>query len=150
MKYFISLLFKFTFLILGEFVCLFIKILGVRFLFMNFLLISFVAFFWVAGLFKFWELQYIKEITTVAIICCGFFPKVFFFFFAFYLMFFLLWLLGFYSFIYLKILFIYFWLCWAFVATLWLSLVAESGSYSLAVVRGLLIAVTSLVVAHRL
>ena len=52
--------------------------------------------------------------------------------------------------IYFKInLFIYFWLCWVFVAAHGLSLLAESGGYSL-VLRGLLIAVASLVAEHRL
>ena len=46
-------------------------------------------------------------------------------------------------------LFIYFWLCWVFVAACGLSLVAASGGYSVAV-RGLLIAVASLVAEHRL
>ena len=46
-------------------------------------------------------------------------------------------------------LFIYFWLRWVFVAVSGLSLVAASGGYSVAV-RGLLIAVASLVAAHRL
>ena len=50
---------------------------------------------------------------------------------------------------FLMILFAYFWLCCIFVAALWLSLVAESGSYALVVVRRLLIAVVSLV-GHRL
>ena len=40
-------------------------------------------------------------------------------------------------------------MCWAFVV-LRLSLVAESGGYSLVAVHGLLIAVASLVVEHRL
>ena len=40
---------------------------------------------------------------------------------------------------------IYFWLCWVFIAVLWLSLVAVSGAYSLAAVCQLLIAVASLV-----
>ena len=38
-------------------------------------------------------------------------------------------------------LFIYFWLCWVFIATRGLSLVVVSGGYSLVVVRGLRIAV---------
>ena len=46
--------------------------------------------------------------------------------------------------------FIYFWLCWAFIATRGLSLVAVSGAYSLVVVLGLLTAVASLVVEHGL
>ena len=46
-------------------------------------------------------------------------------------------------------LFIYFWLCWVFVAARGLSLVAASGDYSVAV-HGLLIAVASLVAEHRL
>ena len=45
-------------------------------------------------------------------------------------------------------LFIYFWLRWVFVAARGLSLVAESGSYSLLVMRGLLIVVASVVVEH--
>ena len=50
--------------------------------------------------------------------------------------------------IFLKInLFIYFWLCWVFVAARGLSLVAASGGYA---VHGLLIVVASLVVEHRL
>ena len=48
---------------------------------------------------------------------------------------------NFYLFIYL---FIYFWLCWVFVAVHRLSLVAASGGYSV-VVRRLLIMVASLV-----
>ena len=47
--------------------------------------------------------------------------------------------------------FIYFWLCWVFVAARGLSLVvASKGELSFAVVRGLLIAVASLVVQHGL
>ena len=46
--------------------------------------------------------------------------------------------------------FIYFWLCWVFVAAHELPLVAVSGSYSLVVVCGLLIAVASLVAKHGL
>ena len=45
---------------------------------------------------------------------------------------------------FLKI-FIYFWLHWVLVATCRLSLVAESGGYSLVVVHWLLIVVASLV-----
>ena len=46
--------------------------------------------------------------------------------------------------------FIYlFWLCWVFVAACRLSLVLESGAYSLVTIHGLLIAVASLV-EHRL
>ena len=41
--------------------------------------------------------------------------------------------------------FVYFWLCWVFVAARGLSLVSESRGYSLAVVCGLLTAVSSLV-----
>ena len=44
----------------------------------------------------------------------------------------------------LKKRFIYFWLCWIFLAACRLSLVAESGSYSLVGVHGLLTAVASL------
>ena len=43
----------------------------------------------------------------------------------------------------------FFWLCWVFVATCGLSLVAVSGGYSVAV-GGLLIAVASLVAEHGL
>ena len=50
----------------------------------------------------------------------------------------------------LFILFIYFWLCWVFVAAHGLSLVAVSGGYSSVAVRGLLIEVASLVVEHGL
>ena len=46
--------------------------------------------------------------------------------------------------------FIYFCLHWVFVAVRGLSLVAASGAYSFIVVCGLLIAVASLVVEHRL
>ena len=42
-------------------------------------------------------------------------------------------------------LFLYFWLCWAFVAAHGLSLVVVRGVYSVLVLRGLLLAVTSLV-----
>ena len=48
------------------------------------------------------------------------------------------------------ILFIYFWLCWVFIAAWAFSLVAESGGYSLVVVHGLFIEMASLVVEHRL
>ena len=44
----------------------------------------------------------------------------------------------------------YFWLCWVFTAAHGLSLVSESGGYSLIVVHGLLIMVASLVAEHRL
>ena len=45
----------------------------------------------------------------------------------------------------------YFWLCWVFTASLRLSLVVErNGGYSLVVVRGLLIALASLVSQHGL
>ena len=47
-------------------------------------------------------------------------------------------------------LFIYFWLHLVFVAVYRLSLVAESGGQSLVVMRGLLIAVASLVAEHGL
>ena len=50
-------------------------------------------------------------------------------------------MLGFLKLIY--VLFIYFWLCWVFIATHGLSLVVESGAYSSLVVRGLLTAVAS-------
>ena len=40
------------------------------------------------------------------------------------------------------------WLCWVFVAVSGLSLVAASEGYSLVAVRGLLIAVASLVAEH--
>ena len=52
---------------------------------------------------------------------------------------------------FLKInLFIYLWLHWVFVAARGLSLVAASGGYSSLLVRGLLIAVASLVAEHGL
>ena len=44
----------------------------------------------------------------------------------------------------------YFWLHWVFVAAQELSLVAVNGGYSLVAVRGLLIAVASLVAEHGL
>ena len=47
-------------------------------------------------------------------------------------------------------LFIYLWLCWVFVAACGLSLVAASRGYSFVAVRGLLIAVASLIVEHGL
>ena len=47
-------------------------------------------------------------------------------------------------------LFLYFWLCWVFVAVHRLSLVAASRSYSLVMVHRLLIAVASFVVEHGL
>ena len=47
-------------------------------------------------------------------------------------------------------LFIYFSLCWVFVAACGLSLVAVIEGYSLVVVHGFLIAVASLVVGHGL
>ena len=47
-------------------------------------------------------------------------------------------------------LFIYFWLCWVFIAVHGLSLVVESGDYSLVVVCWFLSAVASLVAEHRL
>ena len=46
-------------------------------------------------------------------------------------------------------LFIYFWLCWVFVASFF-SLLVESRGYCLVAVHRLLIAVTSVVVEHRL
>lgn len=64
--------------------CLFIKILAVRFLFMNHLLISFVEFS--TELLVFLNSEscfYIKEITTVTIICCDFFPRFFYCLFVF-------------------------------------------------------------------
>ena len=48
------------------------------------------------------------------------------------------------------ILFLYFWLCWVFVAECGLSLVVKSGGSSLVEVHGLLIVVASLVVEWRL
>ena len=45
---------------------------------------------------------------------------------------------------------ILFWLHWVFVAAHWRSLIAVSGGYRLVAVRGLLIAVASLVAAWRL
>ena len=42
-------------------------------------------------------------------------------------------------------LFIYFWLCWVFIAACQLSLVAASGGFSLVAVHGLLAVVASLV-----
>ena len=53
------------------------------------------------------------------------------------------------SFFFLIILFIYFWLCWVFVATLRLCLVAASRG-PLVTVRRLLVLVASLVAEHRL
>ena len=50
----------------------------------------------------------------------------------------------------LFILLIYFWLRWVFIAACGLSLVAASRGYSFIAVRGLLIAVASLVAEHRL
>ena len=58
----------------------------------------------------------------------------------------------------MSLLFLYFWLCWVFVAALELSLAVASGSYSLIAVRRLLVAEHGLyslwvsvfaVVAHR-
>ena len=43
-----------------------------------------------------------------------------------------------------------FWLHWVFMALQWLSLVAASGGYSMVSVHGILTAVASLVVEHRL
>ena len=48
------------------------------------------------------------------------------------------------------IVFIYFWLCWVFVAVGELSVVVVNGGDSLVVVCGFLIALTSLVAGHRL
>ena len=45
---------------------------------------------------------------------------------------------------------IYYWLCWVFVAACGLSPVAASGDCSLVAVQGLLIAVASIAVEHRL
>ena len=45
--------------------------------------------------------------------------------------------------------FIYFWLCWVFIAARVFSLVVASGGYSLVAMRELLIAMTS-IVQHRL
>ena len=54
-------------------------------------------------------------------------------------------------FLFFKNLFIYFWLCWVFIAAGGLSLVAASGGCSsLRCTQGLLIAVASLVVEHGL
>ena len=44
--------------------------------------------------------------------------------------------------------FIYFWLCWVFVAVQAFPLVAASGGYSLIVVHGLLIAMASVFAEH--
>ena len=44
----------------------------------------------------------------------------------------------------------YFWLCWVFVASCRLSLIAENGVYLLAEVSRLLTVVASLVAEHRL
>ena len=52
--------------------------------------------------------------------------------------------------IYINLFIIYFWLCWVFVAARGLSLVAASGGYSMLQLRGLLIAVASLIAEHRL
>ena len=53
--------------------------------------------------------------------------------------------------LFLKKRFMYlFWLLWVFAVAYMLSLVAVSGSYSLVVVHGLLIAVVSLIVEHGL
>ena len=54
-------------------------------------------------------------------------------------------------FIYLKkrFIFFYFWLCWFFISVGWLSLVVVSGNCSVVAVQRLLIAVASLIVAHR-
>ena len=49
-----------------------------------------------------------------------------------------------------KYLFVYFSLCWVFIAAQAFSLVVASGDHSLVVVNGLLIAVSSLVMEHRL
>ena len=56
----------------------------------------------------------------------------------------------FFFFFYKFILFIYFWLRWVFVAMRRLSLVAASGGLHFVAVRGLLIAVASLVAEHQL
>ena len=52
------------------------------------------------------------------------------------------------SFLKTFILFIYFWLCWVFVAARGLSLVAVSGGLLFIAVRGLLVVVASLVAEH--
>ena len=54
-----------------------------------------------------------------------------------------------YFILFFKVLFLFFWLCWVFIAPCRLSLVAASGGYS-SLQRGLLIAVTSLVAEHGL
>ena len=58
-------------------------------------------------------------------------------------------MLGLFSFLN-KYLFVYFWLCWVFIAEQAFSLVVASGDHSIVVVNGLLIAVSSLVMEHRL
>ena len=45
--------------------------------------------------------------------------------------------------------YLYFWLCWVFLTAIF-SLVAAGRSYSFVAMQGLLIAMTSLVVEHRL
>ena len=52
--------------------------------------------------------------------------------------------------LFFKILCVYFWLCWVFVAACGLSLMAASRDHSLVVMCGLLIVVASLVAEHRL
>lgn len=45
---------------------------------------------------------------------------------------------------------IHLWLCWVLIVALWLSIVVESGGYSLAAVLGFLLAAVSLVAEHGL
>ena len=52
--------------------------------------------------------------------------------------------------LHISLIFIYVWLCWVFIAAHGLSAVAVSRGSSLLVVRGLLIAVSSLVAEHGL
>ena len=54
-----------------------------------------------------------------------------------------------YNFLFFKILFIYLWPCWVFIAMCRFFLVMINGGYSLVVVHGLLIAVASLLVAEQ-
>ena len=51
-----------------------------------------------------------------------------------------LWVFWWWFFWFKSILLIYFWLCWAFIAVLVLSLVTASGGYSVVVLGGLLVA----------
>ena len=57
---------------------------------------------------------------------------------------------SFLMFFFFFLIFIYFWLCWVFVAVSRLSLVAASAVYSLVEVHGFLIVVASFVAEHRL